>query len=380
MRYLSIDALPLLFEGGISNYTRPLVESVLIHANSRWHVELLFRLSISRSHRQLYTRYLGELALQKQIQKTTSHKVTYLPDRLLMKIWERGISFPLLKAKDRKDAVLATTEMVPEKSGVNVGWIVYDLIPLRIPQYFSVDSEEFLKSTLERARRTDFIVAISESTKQDIVELLHYPEEKICVIYPGTDLARTPSKPKIDSRVQRPYVHYRGALSHNKNVDGMLRIFARCVHEHGLDIDIIFSGKDFCGKTYWTQMIRDLDIAGRVHFAGWVTREELENLLINATMLWQFSWYEGFGLPVLEAASRGIPVLYTNRGAVPEILQNPEQEIDPSDEEQAAARAAAALKSPEILKRWKILGLSRATKFSWDKSAQGLLSWLENHL
>jgi glycosyltransferase involved in cell wall biosynthesis len=270
--------------------------------------------------------------------------------------------------------------MVPEKSGVNVGWIVYDLIPLRIPRYFSVDYDAFLKSTLDRARRTDFIVAISESTKQDIVELLDYPEEKICVIYPGTDLAPTPSKPKIDGHVQRPYVHYRGALSHNKNVDGMLRIFARCVHEHGLDIDIILSGKDFCGKTYWTQLIRDLDIAGRVHFAGWVTREKLENILMNAMMLWQFSWYEGFGLPVLEAASRGIPVLYTNRGAVPEILQNPEQEIDPSDEEQAATRAADALRSPEILEAWGNLGLRRAAEFSWDKSGQKLLSWLENHL
>ena len=108
--------------------------------------------------------------------------------------------------------------------------------------------------------------------------------------------------------------------------------------------------------------------------------DEREGLLVNATMLWQFSWYEGFGLPVLEAASGGVPVLYTNRGAVPEILRNPEQEIDPADEEGTAARAAAALDSPEILAKWKTLGLMRAAEFCWDKSAKKLLNWLEAQL
>jgi glycosyltransferase involved in cell wall biosynthesis len=94
-------------------------------------------------------------------------------------------------------------------------------------------------------------------------------------------------------------------------------------------------------------------------------------------MVWQFSWYEGFGLAVLEAAVRGIPVLYANRGAVPEILKNPEQEIDPTDERNAAMKAAEALSSSSKLNRWSELGRERAAEFSWDKSSSKLLKWLE---
>jgi glycosyltransferase involved in cell wall biosynthesis len=147
-----------------------------------------------------------------------------------------------------------------------------------------------------------------------------------------------------------------------------------------MDMDIVLTGKDFCGRSFWQEIIQDLDIEGRVHIASWISENEREYLLSHAMILWQFSWYEGFGLPVLEATSRGIPVLYTNRGAVPEILKNSEQEIDPANEEEAAVKAASALKSPETLERWKRLGPSRASQFSWERSALKLLRWMDGKL
>lgn len=157
----------------------------------------------------------------------------------------------------------------------------------------------------------------------------------------------------------------------------MLRIFSECVHHYGLDLDLVLTGKDFYGNRFWNQLIGELNLEGRVHITGWISSEQLENYLTHATMLWQFSWYEGFGLPVLEAASRGIPVLYSNRGALSEILNNPEQEIDPEHEEEAAEKAAQALQSPGILSRWKNIGLQRSLTFSWDTSAQLLIQHLE---
>jgi glycosyltransferase involved in cell wall biosynthesis len=260
-----------------------------------------------------------------------------------------------------------------------VGWIVYDLIPLLTPQYFSLNTEALLRSQRKTAEQADFIVAISENTKKDVVDWLGYPEERVCVVYPGVSQKKSKLVTKNLSAHSRPYVYYLGSLALNKNVDGMLRIFSRCVHKHSLDMDIVLSGRDFCGKSFWDQLIRELDIEGRVHFTGWIPDAERQRFLVNATMLWQFSWYEGFGLPVLEAASCGTPVLHANRGAVPEILQNPEQEIDPSNEREAAARAAAALQSPETLQKWKEWGLHRASEFSWDRSGLKLLNWLETH-
>jgi len=209
------------------------------------------------------------------------------------------------------------------------------------------------------------------------MELLNYPGDRICVIYPGVTPPSGTFIRSLTSSRQRPYVYYLGSLALNKNVDGMLRIFSECVNHYGLDYDIVLTGKDFCGYRFWNQLIKELNIEGRVHITGWIPDDERENYLTHAAMLWQFSWYEGFGLPVLEAASRGIPVLYANRGALPEILNNPEQEIDPENEKEAAGKAAQALQSTEILARWGKTGLQKSTEFSWDKSARIFIDLLD---
>jgi glycosyltransferase involved in cell wall biosynthesis len=374
-RSIAIDALPLLFEGGISNYTRPLVENLLEYAGSCWRVDLFFRMGISKARVREYQRYkeISEL-------ENCSHHLIWLPDRLLMGLWEHGIFLPFMLNR-KGDIFIATTELVPKRNNANVGWIVHDIMQLRIPQFFPSNRDSFFSSVAKKLSRTDFVIAVSECTKRDIHELMQYPEERICVIYPGV-LQQKTTLPvgKSIPFPERPYILYLGALALNKNVDGMLRIFSLCVHEHQLDMDIILTGRDFCGRSFWQSLIHDLKIERRVHITGWISDNDREYLLSKASMVWQFSWYEGFGLPVLEAASRGIPVLYTNRGAVPEILKNPEQEIDPADEEAAASKAAQALRSQEALERWKRLEMARASEFSWKKSAQKLLGWMEERL
>jgi glycosyltransferase involved in cell wall biosynthesis len=368
---LIIDALPLLLDGGISNYVRPLVRSLLKHMGSNLRVELLFRLSFDRVRSQLYKKYLHKERSNKNI-----HLITHWPDRVLDKLWGRGCFLPVSLSRGTDSVFMATTEMVPKKGHVKVGWIVYDLTPLRIPQYFAGNRNDYHARMKTLAQRTDFIVTISNNSKKDLIELISYPEDRIYVIYPGVTLPKELS-PALPLAGQRPYVYYLGSLALNKNVDGMLRVFSACVNRHGLDIEMVLTGKDFCGQSFWDQLIRELNLEGRVHITGWIPDQERENYLNHATMLWQFSWYEGFGLPVLEAASRGIPALYSNRGSLPEILNNPEQEVDPENENEAADKAAQALQSPDTLARWKNIGLQRSIEFSWSKSAQRLINHLE---
>jgi glycosyltransferase involved in cell wall biosynthesis len=367
---LSIDALPLLLKGGISNYVRPLAEAMVSSAGKDWRIRLLFRLGVSTDRWKNFFSY------------ASSHKFYRgnlwpipLPDRFVGNLWES--SYYDLMTDNTKGFFLSTTDLVPRMKHRAVVGIWYDLVPLRIPSFFDIDPKAFISAASSRSRRCHFIVAISECTKRDICDLLGYPDGKICVVYPGSETHSHKVRP---ASFKRPYIIYLGALALNKNVDGMLRIFSRCVIEHRLDMDIVLTGKDFCGRSFWQRIIQDLKIEGRVHMTGWISDADRGNLLAHATMLWQFSWYEGFGLPVLEAANRGVPVLYTNRGAVPEILKNPEQEIDPADEETTASKAAQALRSQETLERWKRLGIARASEFSWKKSAQKLLGWMEDRL
>jgi glycosyltransferase involved in cell wall biosynthesis len=372
MRHVTIDALPILLEGGISNYIRPLVEHVQTAAGSSWSVEMLFRLGPYPSRLRRYRQWK-----RSALPACTGRRLVLLPDRLVRGLWERGLPVGAFGQKGKRNIFLATTELFPRRRDIAVGWIVYDLVALRIPQYFPGFPESYRREMAEKAKRCDFIVAISECTKRDIVDLLGFPEERVCVVYPGFTAPAADVLGPAGGTVQRPYICYLGALSMNKNVDGMLRVFSRCVHDHGVDLDLVLTGKDFCGRPFWDRMVRDLRIEERVRFTGWIPDAERETLLRHAKMLWQFSWYEGFGLPVLEGAGNGIPVLCSNRGSVPEILRNPEQEIDPADEAEAARRAAAALGSESTLARWSALGRERAAEFRWDVSASKLLQWIE---
>ncbi|MBN1131166.1 MAG: glycosyltransferase family 4 protein [Chitinispirillaceae bacterium] len=366
MPHLTIDALPLLGIGGISNYITPFARELSRQAAPAFQTELLFRTGCSRKRKNAVAR-LAAAGLPEH----ASARLLPFPDAMLRLLWEHGM-FTLPGKERADDLFLATTEMVPRCKKAAVGACVYDIVPLMIPQKFSLDLERYALTVFTLLRKTDFVIAISQATKKDIVERFKYPEHRIVVVYPGV----TPPQPAPRAPApRRPFILYMGALAPNKNVDGLIRVFARCVNEHGQDIDLVLTGRDFCGQPFWDETIRPLHIADRVRFAGWVADAERDSLLAGAAMLWQFSWYEGFGLPVLEAAAAGIPVLCSNRGSLPEILRNPEQEIDPDDEAGAAVKAAKALASPQTLEAWKQQGLKRAAVFNWKQSVEGFLQW-----
>jgi len=376
MRTLIIDAVPLLFSGGISNYVAPFVQNLVNAGPPQWRIQHVFRLGPSFMRWRMFREYRRRYPLD-----GAEYRWTLVPDRITIPLWERGVPLPFFPTAQRENVFIATTELVPKRKKGLVGWIVYDFTPYYLPEIFSIDKAAFLESMRRRAQRTNFIIVISENTKRDVIRLLDYPEDRICVVYPGIPAnIKAAAPPPFDTPGRRRYIYYLGSLSRSKNVDGMLRIFARVVHEHHLDLDIVLTGKDFCGDSFWTELVRDLKIEGRVQFTGWIPDRDRDHLLEGALMLWQFSWYEGFGLPVLEAAGRGIPVMHTNRGSVPEILRNPEQAIDPADESEAADRCAAALSSADTLVRWKRQGLERAAQFSWEKSVNGFLTWMGKNI
>ena len=291
MRKMTIDSLPLVAKGGISNYVRPLVEALIAGDKSGWQFELFFRLGFLRKRGRCYRMYREQYQGQHVKERTTA-----VPDRVVTALWERGVFLPAFSANGRGDLFLATTDLVPKCRDPGVGWIVYDLTPLRIPEYFERDSAAYAADMKARSNRADFIIAISQTTKNDIVELLNYPEERIAIVYPGAQAA-VGQCVRMPLDIKRPYVYYIGGLARNKNIDGMLRIFASCVNKYGLDYDIVLSGKDFCGEEYLDCLTHELGIRERVHITGWVCDDERDALLSNARMLWQFSWYEGFGLP-----------------------------------------------------------------------------------
>ncbi len=358
----TIDATPLLFRGGITNCVRFLIQRIIQTMLPDYELQLLFRLS-------LFQRKSAFLALDLRDFTKHSHIITTnLPDRLLKLCWQHKIPLNCRFSKQNRNFFLASQEeLVPyfRNNKADVIWQVYDLNFLKIPQFFNVDTVQYRSFLLNNARRSSFIIAISQNTKRDVVQELNFPAERIAMIPPFVPQKNDDNIGTFSFHVSaRPYVVYIGSLARNKNVDGLMRIFAKCVHNYKLDIDLVLIGKDFCGRDFWVTMAESLGIKDRIHIKHIVSEIEKNFILRHAKMLWQFSWYEGFGIPVLEAAVYGVPVLYSNRGALPEIISNPEQEIDPANEDEASEKAAYALKMESLLQKWQEIGFKRAKYFS----------------
>jgi glycosyltransferase involved in cell wall biosynthesis len=368
MQRMTIDALPLLGQGGISNYIRPFICELVRQTSPQWRIELLLRLGFSKERKKSFND-----AASAGLPAEAAVRVVSLPDIAIRLLWERGM-FAAARPESKSDLFLATTELVPRCKKATVGYFVYDIVPLMIPEKYTINLEQYAIGLFNRLRNADFVITISETSKNDLVARFKYPEHKIFVVYPGSSPMFGQSLEPVTGKPRRPYILYMGALALNKNVDGLIRIFSRCIKDHRCDYDLILTGRDFCGRAFWDNLTGTLGISDRVRFVGWVSNQERGALLAGATMLWQLSWYEGFGLPVLEAAAAGIPVLCSNRGSLPEILRNKEQEIDPDDEDGAAAKAAQALASPQILEAWKARGLARAQNFTWQKSLREFLA------
>jgi hypothetical protein len=135
---MTIDALPLIFEGGISKYTRPHVENLFEHSGPTLLVELFFRMSISMARIKQYRQYKTSSNLQ-----NGRHHLMFLPDRMVMQFWEHGIFMSNFRHQ-KNNVFIATTEFVPKNGNIKVGWVVYDLVQLRIPQFFQLIGIPFI--------------------------------------------------------------------------------------------------------------------------------------------------------------------------------------------------------------------------------------------
>ena len=237
------------------------------------------------------------------------------------------------------------------------------------------------KSTLLLAiRRAKHIICDSNHTKKDVLKMFNVSEDKITVIH----LAAF-SKPKnivgpktITSKYNLPkrYILFVGTIEPRKNIEGLVKAYSLFPRAFRQAIPLVIVGKRGWNFENVDQMVEQLGLKNNVRFIGFIPDSELPGLYQSAGVVVYPSWYEGFGLPVLEAMSYGTPVITSNRSSLPEvvgdaaILINPEK---PQEIAQAIKKVLSDSKFREILCH---KGLQRAKEFSWVKTAATTLSVL----
>lgn len=219
----------------------------------------------------------------------------------------------------------------------------------------------FVPRSTRRARR---VIAVSERTKSDLVDLYEVPEEKIVVTPNGVDPAFGPDG---ERRNGDPYLLFVGALSARKDPFSALEALALV----DADLRLVIAGPDKGEAAEVRRAADHLGVGRRVELLGHVEKDELARLYRGAACLVFSSRYEGFGLPVVEAMASGTPVVATSAGALPEIAAEAAILVEPGSPVALAGGIERALADR---KRLVHAGLERARRYSWAETARRTLA------
>jgi glycosyltransferase involved in cell wall biosynthesis len=223
-------------------------------------------------------------------------------------------------------------------------------------------------------RQADFLISNSDLTTRDHIQILHVPKHKIRTVYFAAGEEFHPIDDpqllaQVKARYKLPDSFILTVTSYDpvKNFGVLFNAFETC-RQH-IDVHLVVAGTN-CGK-----YAEDFDLRGRgleraVHFPGWVKQEDLPAIYTLATVYAFPSIYETFGIPVIEAIACGCPVVASNTGAIPELLDDAALLCDPFDHETLAQNLLLILTSESAAAQYKSKGLARAKQFSWTNTAQ----------
>ena len=232
--------------------------------------------------------------------------------------------------------------------------------------YLSLDYKGIKKAT--------HIIAVSHTTKRDLIQHLDIPEETISVVYEGID--HNVFRPAERRLVDYPYLLYVGTEQPRKNLDGLLGAFSKLKSQGGFkDLKLVKVGgpgvPEFRKATL--RAVERLGLSEDVVFTGYVAEEELPAYYSGAECFILPSFYEGFGFPPLEAMACGCPAIVSNVASLPEVVGDAALLVDPNDTDNLVGALRLILTDGGLRQQLVSRGLERASQFTWEKAARETL-------
>ena len=254
---------------------------------------------------------------------------------------------------------------------------VHDLAFLLYPHFLTKESARYYGHIDEAVRWTDHIIAVSESTKRDTMQHLGVPEDKITVVYEAANPIFRPvdqdkAREEVRNRhgVDGPFILFVSTIEPRKNVPTLLRAVWQLQECYKQDIRLVLAG----GKGWLFEdafaLVDELKLDDRVHFVGRVSSEDLLYLYNAAEMLAHPAFYEGFGLPPLEAMACGLPPVVSNVASLPEVVGDAGLLIDPHDTDELTVAMWRLLNDSDLHQEMQTKGLRQAQRFSWERAAR----------
>ncbi|MFH1255596.1 MAG: glycosyltransferase family 1 protein [bacterium] len=240
------------------------------------------------------------------------------------------------------------------------------------------------KFSLSRAAA---IIAVSEFTKKEIMELYKTDEKKIKVVRHGLDgklYRRISDNEKIEQvlnkyDIKKPYIFYVGRLEKKKNTAKLVEAYAvmRKKFKH-IKHKMVLVGSAGFGFDEVKYVINEFDIEEDVIITGWIPESDMPYIYNGADMFVFPSIYEGFGIPLLEAMSCGTPIAASNTASIPEVAQDAALLFNPENKDDMAEKMAKILSDKQFAEKLAEKGFARIKDFSLEKCAKQTLELIEN--
>jgi glycosyltransferase involved in cell wall biosynthesis len=256
---------------------------------------------------------------------------------------------------------------------------VHDLAFLRFPHFVTTETAHHYGQIDQAVRRADHIIAVSESTKADIINMLGVKERKITVIHeaadpmfhPITDEAVIQAVRKTYQLHERPYIFFLSTIEPRKNLSTLLRAFRQLLDDYPAMSDVVLAvagEKGWLFKDVFT-LYDELNLQKNVQFLGRVPLDQLPALFNGATIHVHPSYYEGFGLTPLEAMACGTPTIVSNVSSLPEVVSDAGLLVSPDSVDEWADNIYYLFNDSQLQQTMSQKGLRRAAQFSWEKAA-----------
>lgn len=308
------------------------------------------------------------------------------PSRVMGALWHRlKVPAPVEWITGAIDLFHATDYLAPPCRQARQVITVHDLSFLRHPEYADPALAHFLSSTVPGAvRQASLVLADSEFTRTELLTALNLTPSKVSVVYGGVGAEFRPAENPEETRgiVERyeigvPYVLFVGRIEPRKNIGTLLKAYRALLDQNRTPgVLAIAGGKGWLYEPIF-QAADELRLGDHVRFLGHVPDPDLPALMAGASVFVFPSYYEGFGLPPLEAMACGTPVVAGNAGSLIEVLGDAAL-IVPSDDVGALADAIRRAHTDGALRdSLRAKGIARAARFTWGAAAKQLLDAYE---
>ncbi|MDP3981104.1 MAG: glycosyltransferase family 1 protein [Chlamydiota bacterium] len=338
-----------------------------------------------------------------QIDQRNQYYIIFQSDQLRREIWEKlalntkhnfhtvmvrcgvfsllgQLLLPYRLKKMKLDVYHSTNFMIPFLyKPCSVITTFHDLIPFLFPEYAPKSKKSrFLiiyKWIVRRIiKKADYIIVDSTNSKKDMLKSFKISEDKIGIVLLGVSDKFMKQIPTCDLAqkfsIGTPYFLYVGRFDPYKNIMGLLRAFSRARNDFLKDHHLVIVGPHDPRYREVNDYITREGLVGVVHTTGYVDDDALVEIYRCAQALILPSFYEGFGLPILEAFISRIPVIASNVASLPEVMGSAGIQVNPENQQELANAMVNIAQDEDLRQKLIKKGLERLEHFSWRKAAE----------